>query len=122
MKFVNGFTVLLLFQLIGEAVVHLLRISIPGAVLGMAFLFVALLLKRRVSRSLELASTGLLSHLSLLFVPAGVGVIAQFNRIANEWISISVALVLSTLITLAATAAIMRATKRLIRTDLATHY
>lgn len=77
MKFLNGFTVLLLFQLIGEAVAHLLQISIPGAVLGMAFLFVTLLLKRRVSRSLDEASTGLLSHLSLLFVPAGVGVIAQ---------------------------------------------
>ncbi|MEO0647817.1 MAG: CidA/LrgA family protein, partial [Cyanobacteria bacterium J06650_10] len=53
MKFLNGFTLLLLFQLIGEAVAHLLQISIPGAVLGMAFLFVTLLLKRRVSRSLD---------------------------------------------------------------------
>lgn len=115
MRFVNGFTVLLLFQLIGDAVAHLLRLSISGAVLGMAFLFVSLLLRQRVSKSLELASTGLLSHLSLLFVPAGVGVIAQFSRIANEWLPISIALVLSTLITMAATAAIMQVTKRFSR-------
>ncbi|MEL6940908.1 MAG: CidA/LrgA family protein [Cyanobacteria bacterium J06598_1] len=115
MKFLNGFTVLLLFQLVGETTVHLLHLSIPGSVLGMVLLFVALLLRRRVAKSLDTASTGLLSHLSLLFVPAGVGVMAQFNRIANEWVSISIALVMSTLITLAATAAIMQASQRLFR-------
>ena len=113
MKFVNGLAVLLLFQLIGDAVAHLFGLLVPGAVIGMALLFVTLLLKRRVSKSLELASTGLLSHFSLLFVPAGVGVIAQFNRIADEWLSISIALVLSTLITLAATATIMQIANRL---------
>lgn len=119
MVFINGLTVLCLFQLLGEIVVRLLQVPVPGAVLGMLFLFVSLLLKRRVSKPVEMASTELLSHLSLLFVPAGVGIIAHFNQLASEWVSISIALVLSTLITLAATAAIMQGSNRFLSSRLA---
>ena len=58
------------------------------------------------------ASTALLSHLSLLFVPAGVGMMAHFGRIADEWIPITLALLLSTVITMVATALIMQVTTR----------
>lgn len=46
--------------------------------------------------------------------PAGVGMIVHFDRIASEWMPISIALVLSTVITMAATAAIMLGTQRLL--------
>jgi holin-like protein len=58
------------------------------------------------------ASTALLSHLSLLFVPAGVGMMAHFGRIADEWVPITLALLLSTVITMVATALIMQVTTR----------
>jgi len=42
-------------------------------------------------------------------VPAGVGVMAHLNRLASEWLPITVSLVLSTLLTIAVTALVMRA-------------
>ena len=114
MTFLNGITVLLLYQLVGEIAVLLLKIPIPGPVMGMVLLFITLVLRKNVGESLNSASSSILSHLSLLFVPAGVGVITHFDKIANEWLSISVALVLSTVVTMAATAAIMLAISRLL--------
>lgn len=107
MTFLNGITTLLIFQLIGEVGVHSIGIPVPGPVLGMSLLFVFLLVRGNLPDSLDLASTGLLRHFSLLFIPAGVGVIVHFDQIAGEWIPISVALILSTFVTMAATAFIM---------------
>lgn len=107
MKFINGVTILLMYQLIGEVSVRYLSLPISGPVLGMILLFISLLLSRNVNASLDTATTTLLSHFSLLFVPAGVGIMVHFERIENEWLPISVALLLSTFVTLILTAAIM---------------
>lgn len=112
MKFLNGVTLLLIYQLIGEFSVLLLRIPVPGPVLGMILLFLTLMLRKGSGESLDSASSALLSHLSLLFVPAGVGMMVHFDRIANEWLPISVAVVLSTVLTMAVTAAAMLASRR----------
>lgn len=114
MNFLNGITLLLIYQLAGEISVLLLRIPVPGPVLGMIMLFITLVWRGRSSTSLDSASTALLSHLSLLFVPAGVGMMVHFDRIINEWLPISIALILSTVITMAATAAIMLASRCLL--------
>lgn len=114
MNFLNGITLLLIYQLAGEISVLLLRIPVPGPVLGMIMLFITLVWRGRSSTSLDSASTALLSHLSLLFVPAGVGMMVHFDRIINEWLPISIALILSTVITMAATAAIMLASQFLL--------
>jgi len=107
MQFVNGLTILLFYQLIGEISVRWLGLPVPGPVLGMIMLFITLLIKGNISQSLEGASTTLLSHLSLLFIPAGVGMMVHVERIANEWLSISIALLLSTAITLIFSALVM---------------
>lgn len=114
MNFLNGVTILLIYQLVGEISVLLLRIPVPGPVLGMIMLFLTLLLRGNSTASMDSASTALLSQLSLLFVPAGVGMMVHFDRIINEWIPISFALVLSTVLTMAATAAIMLGTQHLL--------
>lgn len=100
MPFLNGITVLLIYQLIGEVIVRWLKLSVPGPVLGMALLFISLLYKR-VPLALETASSALLSHLSLLFIPAGVGLILYFDALSKEWLPILVTLVASTLISMA---------------------
>ncbi len=107
MKFINGITILLVYQLIGEISVRYMQLPIPGPVLGMILLFLSLMFTQKVNTSLDTATTTLLSHFSLLFVPAGVGIMVHFERIENEWLPISVALLLSTLLTLICTAAIM---------------
>ena len=92
MQFLNGITLLLVYQLIGEITVRLLGVPIPGPVLGMVMLFVTLMIRGKAPESVDQASTALLSHLSLLFVPAGVGMMAHFGRIADEWLPITLAL------------------------------
>lgn len=114
MTFLNGITLLLIYQLVGEVSVLLLGLPVPGPVLGMILLFLTLLMRGGTGRAVDSASSALLSHLSLLFVPAGVGLMVHFDRITDEWLPISVALVVGTLVTMAATAAIMSATSRLL--------
>jgi holin-like protein len=114
MDFLTGVTILVIYQLIGEVAALLLRIPVPGPVIGMALLFLTLVLRRGSAATLDGAAASLLNHLSLLFVPAGVGVLVHFHRIGNEWLPLTVALVLSTLLTLAVTALVMRAMSRLV--------
>ena len=108
MNFLNGITLLLIYQLVGEVSARLLQLPIPGPVLGMLLLFISLLVRDSLAETIESATNALLSHLSLLFVPAGVGVMVHWGRIGNDWLPISVALVLSTLLTLGLTALFMQ--------------
>ncbi|MBZ2168851.1 MULTISPECIES: CidA/LrgA family protein [Marinobacter] len=112
MSFIHGITWLLVYQLIGEVTVRLADVPIPGPVLGMVLLFITLWIRGRTAESLDQASSALLSHLSLLFVPAGVGMMVHFDRIAAEWLPITIALLLSTVLTMVATALIMQLTTR----------
>lgn len=114
MDFVNGLTLLLLYELAGEVSVLLLKVPVPGPVIGMLMLFLTLQIRGKTPPSVSYASNALLSHLSLLFVPAGVGIMVHFNRIAQEWLPISLSLVLSTVLTMAATAIAMQASIRIL--------
>jgi holin-like protein len=105
-------TALLCFQLAGEFLVLALGLSVPGPVAGMAMLFAFLVFRKAVPDELSTVGGALLSHLSLLFVPAGVGIMAHFDVLQAEWHVIAVALVVSTLLSIATTASMMVAIKR----------
>lgn len=107
---INGLLWLLGCQLVGELVVRALDLPVPGPVVGMVVLFGVLLVRRptRESESGTLrAADGLLRHLQLLFVPAGVGIMAHVGAIRAEWLPISLALVLSWLAGLATVAGLV---------------
>ncbi|MGE5517754.1 MAG: CidA/LrgA family protein [Bacteroidota bacterium] len=104
----SSITVLLLCQLAGEVIARLAGLAIPGPVIGMLLLFGGLVIKRGIPESLEKTGTALLSHLSLLFIPAGVGVMVHLKLIAGEWLPITVALVVSTALTIAVTGLTMQ--------------
>lgn len=93
---INTLTLLLLYQLVGELAVRTLALPIPGPVIGMALLFVMLIVRGRVEDGLRNGAGALLQHLSLLFVPAGVGVMLHVQRVANEWLPIVASLIVST--------------------------
>lgn len=105
----GSLTLLLVYQLVGETLVQLLKLPVPGPVLGMLLLFLTLALRRQVSPALRDTASGLLQHLSLLFVPAGVGVMVHAGLLAREWLPIVVALVASTALTIIVTALVLRA-------------
>ncbi|NJP05070.1 MAG: CidA/LrgA family protein [Chloroflexaceae bacterium] len=100
-------TTLLLFQLAGEIVVFLTGIPIPGPVIGMLLLLLALLYRGQLSPSLQSTAQGLLAHLALLFVPVGTGVMLHLKLLQTEWLPILVVLIGGTLITLMVTALTM---------------
>lgn len=100
-------TVLLICQLAGEAIARLLSLPVPGPVIGMILLFLGLLWRGGVPEAVQETAGGLLRHLSLLFVPAGVGVMVHVGRLEAEALPIAVALFGSTLFGVAVTAKIM---------------
>lgn len=104
----NAITILLLFQLIGEVIAQALALPIPGPVVGMGLFFVALALPRAPSERMREPAQQLLQHLSLLFVPAGVGVMLHEQRVAAEWLPIAAALLLSTVLAIVVTALTIR--------------
>lgn len=106
---VGAIALLLVYQLTGELLVLLLGLPVPGPVIGMLLLFLTLLIRGGTPRPLRDTAQGLLGHLSLLFIPAGVGVMVHAGRIAEEWLPIVAALVLSTAVTIIVTALAMRA-------------
>lgn len=109
---IGALTLLLVFQLVGEVLARALNLPVPGPVIGMALMFVALIIRGGPGESLRSTATGLLQHLSLLFVPAGTGVMLHFGRLGDEWLPLTVALVASTLLSIAVSALLLHALTR----------
>jgi len=105
---VLGFTVLLLCQLVGDITSRIDGLPVPGPVIGMLVLLFVLG-ARGDQPAIVAASDRLLAHLSLLFVPAGVGATQYLGLLARDWLPIAVALLACTPLTILVTAAVMRA-------------
>lgn len=105
-------TVLLVYQLVGEVFVLWFGLPVPGPVIGLVLLFATLVVRGAAPARLRDTVNGLLQHLSLLFVPAGVGVMVHIGRLRDEWLPITAALVLGTIITIAVTALTMEWLRR----------
>ncbi|MBV0910833.1 CidA/LrgA family protein [Anianabacter salinae] len=88
--------ILLAFQLVGEVIRTALGLTIPGPVIGMALFFAALLLVPRLADSIRATAQGLLAHLSLLFVPAGVGIVGHLDRLGSDGLALFAAILGST--------------------------
>jgi holin-like protein len=107
MMALQGLALLLLFQAAGDVVIHALGWPFPGPVVGMVLVLGALqvgALRAPIAATAEL----LLSHLSLLFVPVGVGVITHLPLVSHYAARLLVVIVASTWIGLAVTALLLR--------------
>lgn len=104
----SALTQLLIFQLIGEVFARWFSLPVPGPVIGMLMLFAVLVLRGSVDNELASTSQNLLQHLSLLFVPAGTGVMLHLHRVADEWLALLLSLLVSTIATLVVTALVMK--------------
>lgn len=88
--------VILCFQLLGEVISRLALPILPGPVLGLILCVAACMIWPRLAEFLRSAATGILAHLSLLFVPAGVGLVSHWGVITAEGPLLLVVLVLAT--------------------------
>ena len=115
-------TLILLAQLIGEALVRATGLALPGPLIGMALLLLFLVLRDRAPRlaprvlapalvdgRLEGTGKGLLANLSLMFVPAGVGVVGRLDLLRAQGLKLAIVLVVSTALSLLVTVLVFRA-------------
>ena len=100
---------LLVCQLAGEAIHRFLAIPLPGSVIGLAILLVWLAVVRRDQTDLAKVTGWLTAHLSVMFVPAAVGLMEEGAILSRYGLGIVVAVVVSTLLTLAVTAVVFGA-------------
>ena len=104
----RGLAVLLLLQAAGEAIAHAWALPLPGPVLGMALLLPVLRIEA-VRGWVQAGAELLLAHLSLLFVPIGVGVITHLDLVSRYGLQLLAVIVLSTWAGMAVTALTLRA-------------
>lgn len=106
------FTILLVCQCLGEGIAYAFQLPVPGPVIGMLILFCALVLRPALLDKVQSTGDALLQHLSLLFVPAGVGIFVAAATLRGQWLAIIGAVFASTMLTLAITALVMRVATR----------
>lgn len=107
MDVLRGFAWLLLCQSLGELLVRGTGLRLPGPVVGMLILLPALRFEA-VRLPVSASADALLAHLSLLFVPVGVGVITHLGLVSQYGVRLLLVLVLSTLLGMATTALLLR--------------
>lgn len=119
---IASLSLILLCQLAGEVFVRGLGLPVPGPVIGLMLLLILLMARDRFTLlargplrgdGVENASRGLLANLSLLFVPAGVGVVQKLDLVAAHGIAVAAVLVISVVVTLLMTVATFLVASRL---------
>ena len=109
----QALALILVCQLVGETFVRAIGLPLPGPVIGMALLFLLLYVREKLQpifkkflhralmdSSVETTAKNILSHLSLLFVPAGVGVFGRLDILASYGMPVIFALFVSTVLSL----------------------
>tara|TARA_B100001939_G_scaffold268062_1_gene235564 strand:+ start:85 stop:453 length:369 start_codon:yes stop_codon:yes gene_type:complete len=112
-----GIFTIFMFQLVGEAIQKYFGLSIPGPVIGLVLMLIALLAsKHRTHRpiaglrdNLITVAETLLGHLSLLFVPIGVGVILHLHLLEAQLLRVLGVIIFGTIATMIFTAFIFSA-------------
>ena len=105
----SGFLLLLAFVVGGDLIGHVLGLPLPGPVIGMILLLAWLGWRKQAPpENLTVASQGVLQHLSLLFVPAGVGLILHLGRLQHEWLAMQGSVIFGTLLSLGITGLLLK--------------
>ena len=108
---------LLIFQCLGESVSYGFSLPVPGPVIGMLLLFAFAMFRPGAAEAIEPTALELLRHLSLLFIPAGVGILVSAQAVRGEALAVIASLVASTTLGIAVTALVTRALLRRQRGD-----
>src|ERR1700679_1086415 len=105
---IAGFLQILLFQGLGELIAHFLLPLIPGPVIGLVLLVAWLAVRKSVPEHIDMAASGLVHHLGLLFVPAATGVVLFLPQLKAHAGAVVLALVGSVVLTIAVTALLLK--------------
>jgi len=111
----RSFFIILLYQLVGETIQKFFNIIIPGPVIGLVLLLITFIFikkfkdKKVLQIKKDVIKTGniIVSHLSLLFIPIGVGVVMHISYLGENLFQVFAVIIIGTLLTVAFTAKIM---------------
>ena len=109
----HALLIILIAQILGEFLARMAGLPLPGPVLGMIFVLGLLVTVPRVREVIRGTAQTLLSHLSLLFVPAGAGVIGHLGTLGDSTVAILLAIVVSAVLAIGAAAVTFSAVARL---------
>jgi holin-like protein len=124
---IPSLALILLAQLVGEALARGFGLPVPGPVIGMGLMFLFLFARDShgsplprllpaplTDGTLETMAKGLLVNLSLLFVPAGVGVVGRLDLIRTQGVKLAIILLVSTAVSLLTTVLVFRGVAALV--------
>jgi len=106
MPALRGLAWLLAMQSLGDLLARGLALPFPGPVVGMLLLLLALRWPV-VQAPVAACADALLAHLSLLFVPVGVGVMTHLALVSQYGLRMLLVVALSTLIGITVTAGVL---------------
>jgi len=107
-------TLLLSCQLAGELMARGAGLPIPGPVIGLALMVALFALRPSLVAALRPTATVIVANLSLLFVPAGVGVVTNLAILTEDWAAILAVLILSTVLSMLAAVGTFLAARNLV--------
>ncbi|WP_234121268.1 CidA/LrgA family protein [Clostridium hydrogenum] len=108
MKYLKQLMIILMAYFLGVIIQSIFNLPIPGTVLGLILLFLALYFKIIKVEMIEDTCEILISFMSFLFVPAGVGLMTSFNLLKGKVIAFSVIIIISTIVVWIVTAYVVK--------------
>lgn len=112
MKMVTGIFIILLFYFLGESVSYLIDGFVPGSILGMIFLFLALYFKLFNAERVKDVANVFTRNMAIFFIPAGAGILGSFGLISKFWMSILIVCSVSTILVIVVVAIIQQQMER----------
>lgn len=104
----KALSTLFICLVVGNAIARLTGLPLPGPVIGLLILLALLARQGGPDHSLRMTGGALLQNMSILFVPAGVGLINALPILARDALPISISIVVSTTLGMIVTASVMR--------------
>lgn len=98
---IKGIFYIFLFLFLGEAASFLMDRAIPGSVIGMVFLFIALKFKFIKADDVRGVAYWLTKNMALFFVPASIGIMSAWHLISAHWFALTVIAVVTTVMVVA---------------------
>lgn len=112
MNYLKEFVILCSCLLLGSLTRHIINFPIPEAVYGMIYLFLAIRFNILKPEEVEKTSNGILTNLAFLFVPVGVGIMANFDIIQGRILKLVIIVLVGTALTMAITGLMVQSLQR----------
>ena len=82
MKLYAQLMIIFMISLVGEGISSVFHLPVPGSIIGLVLLFLALQFKLLRLRHISMVGNFLLANMTILFLPPAVGIMDKFQVIA----------------------------------------